>query len=102
MGRACRALPQEQGGGVVYNRLAGSSWFAPRFARSPQTTLLCWGGGRNKYQGPGADCLQRPLRSRYWQQLKAGVGHHIGGFMAKFSERIQPQGRVPNPVNFTT
>jgi hypothetical protein len=35
-------------------------------------------------------------------RLSLGVGHHIGGFMAKFSERIQPQGRVPNLVNFTT
>ena len=24
-------------------------------------------------QGPGSDCLQRPLRSRFWQQLRPGV-----------------------------
>ena len=31
------------------------------------------GGGLNKYQSTGADCLQRPLRFRFRQQLTPGV-----------------------------
>ena len=31
------------------------------------------GGGLNKYQPPAADCLQRPLRSRFRQQVSASV-----------------------------
>jgi hypothetical protein len=31
------------------------------------------GGGLNKYQGYGADCFQRPLRSRFRQQLIPSV-----------------------------
>src|SRR5262245_66018134 len=39
----------------------------------PHTTVVCGGGGLNKYQGHGADCLQRPLRSRFRQQLMPSV-----------------------------
>jgi hypothetical protein len=48
------------------------------FCHSQQTTAVCGGGGLNKYQGPGADCLQRPLlrRSRFQQQLRLGVRLH--------------------------
>ena len=55
-------------------------------------------------QTAAADALQRPLvpRSRFRARLNGSVGHPIGGFMAKFPERIRPQGRVPNLVNFTT
>src|SRR5262249_53866708 len=39
------------------------------------TTVVCGVGGLNKYQGRGADSLQRPLlrRSRFRQQLRPGV-----------------------------
>jgi len=32
--------------------------------------------GQSTYKGPGADCLQRPLRSRFRQQFRPGVGQH--------------------------
>jgi hypothetical protein len=35
------------------------------FPRRQHTTVVCRGGDLNQYQGPGADCLQRPLRSRF-------------------------------------
>jgi hypothetical protein len=31
------------------------------------------GRGLNKYQGTGADALQRPLRARFWARLTASV-----------------------------
>jgi hypothetical protein len=42
-------------------------------------TATCQGGtvsltaGLSTYNRPAADCLQRPLRARFRQQLKAGV-----------------------------
>jgi hypothetical protein len=37
------------------------------FGHSQHTTLVCWGGGLNKYQPAAADAFQRPLlrRSRF-------------------------------------
>jgi len=29
--------------------------------------------GQSTYKGPEADCLQRPLRSRFPQQLRPGI-----------------------------
>src|SRR5690349_14844217 len=49
-------------------------WYFPYYQH---TTVVCGGGGLNKYQGPGADCLQRPLRSRFRQQLTPGVGLQV-------------------------
>src|SRR5439155_14941724 len=57
------------------NRLEVSSVCVTRVCHSQQTTVVCWGGGLNKYQRHRADCLQRPLvsRSRFQQQLMPGV-----------------------------
>jgi hypothetical protein len=41
--------------------------------QTPPTTVVGGGGGLNKYQGPAADALQRPLRSRFQARLTAGV-----------------------------
>ena len=42
-------------------------------SRSQHTTVVCWGGGLNKYQVPGADCLQPTLRSGFQRQVKRSV-----------------------------
>src|SRR5207244_485445 len=75
MVRAWRAIPQENGCCWVENRLEVSSVCVTRVCHSQQTTVVCWGGGLNKYQRHRADCLQRPLvsRSRFQQQLMPGV-----------------------------
>jgi hypothetical protein len=33
-----------------------------RVCHSQQTTVVCWGGGLNKYQSTAPDCLQPPVR----------------------------------------
>jgi hypothetical protein len=49
----------------------------PLLSSLPSSTIayrrVCWGGGLIHYQRLAADCLQRALRSRFRQQLKAGV-----------------------------
>src|SRR5262245_19554573 len=37
------------------------------------TTVVCGGGGLNKYQGPAGDGVQRPLRSRFPPRLMPSV-----------------------------
>src|SRR4030095_7550525 len=37
------------------------SW-STGFSPDQPTTVVCWGGGLNKYQSTAADCLQRPVR----------------------------------------
>jgi hypothetical protein len=70
-----------------------SSFFATLLSRSQHTTMVCWGGGLNKYQRLAADCLQRALRARFRQQLKAGVrllGRKVL-FRQQFPETCQSQ-----------
>ncbi len=53
--RACRSMPQDHGCCVVDNRLRSPpAWFTG-FAHDQHTTVVCWGGGLNKYHGTGAD-----------------------------------------------
>jgi hypothetical protein len=54
MVRACRAMPQYNGCCLVENRLR-SPPLLRYFPHYQHTTVVCGGGGLNKYQGVGAD-----------------------------------------------
>jgi hypothetical protein len=41
--------------------------------KKPTPERVCGGGGRDHYHWPGADALQRPLRSRFQARLRPGV-----------------------------
>src|SRR5215471_9076138 len=53
-----------------------SSLFVTRVCHSQHTTVVCWGGGLNKYQPAAGDGTQRPLvpRSRCLPRLSRSVG----------------------------
>ena len=58
--------------GVKSPEVSSSSWVCSLL---PAYHWRMWRGDLNKYQGPGADALQRPLvpRSRFQAQLRPGV-----------------------------
>src|SRR2546427_2835289 len=43
------------------------------FPHYQHTTVVCGGGGLNKYQARAGDGVQRPLRDRFPPRLKRGV-----------------------------
>jgi len=60
--------------GAASCRIAcGLLLFSCVFSPYQHTTVVWGGGGLNTYQSAAADCLQRPLRSRFRQQLSASV-----------------------------
>ena len=72
--RACRSMPQENGSGVVYNRLRAPPAWEPGCFHYQHTTEVGGGGGLNKYHRRPGDAFQRPLRFRFRAVPDAGLG----------------------------
>jgi hypothetical protein len=64
----------------LYNRLEVSSVFIPRFPYSQHTTVVCWGGGLNKYQGDEPDWYSATLHTSRLSLAfgrKKGMNGHV-------------------------
>src|SRR5262249_33586445 len=83
--RGCRGTSSGRAG--RYRSKIGAEWckialrsppsWSTGFSPDQHTTVVCWGGGLNKYQGTGADRLQLRLRLRFRRRLTASIRRTI-------------------------
>jgi hypothetical protein len=70
-----------------------------------QTTVVCSGGGLNKYQPPAADALQPPLRCGFQARLRRSVGRTKRHEPSRFSRRgsqlhvVIERSRLTSPIS---